>query len=155
MILTTLISFFGGTAFRMIWGEVSAWLTARQDHAHEIERMRLQADLEAAQHTRNLESQRLQHDLGVEVIRVQSEADIGRLEAEGWLSAVKGTTVVTGVRIIDAWNAAIRPGAATWAIVMLTIGEVSSIVLSESTLAVCSAALGIYLADRSLLKRGK
>lgn len=155
MILTTLISFFGGTAFRMIWGEVSAWLTARQDHAHEIERMRLQAELEAAQHARNLEAQRLQHQLGVEVIRVQSDADIGKLEAEGWLAAVKGTSLVTGVRFIDGWNAAIRPGAATWAIVMLTLGEVSSIVLSESTLAVCSAALGIYLADRTLIKRGK
>lgn len=155
MILTTLISFFGGTAFRMIWGEVSAWLTARQDHAHEIERMRLQAELEAAQHARNLEAQRLQHQMGVEVIRVQSDADIGKLEAEGWLAAVKGTSLVTGVRFIDGWNAAIRPGAATWAIVMLTLGEVSPIVLSESTLAVCSAALGIYLADRSLIKRGK
>ena len=43
-----LIAFLGGSAFRMIWGELAAWLTARQDHRHELERMRLSADLEAA-----------------------------------------------------------------------------------------------------------
>ena len=44
--ISALLSFFGGTAFRMIWGELSAWLNKRQDHQHEIERLRLQADLD-------------------------------------------------------------------------------------------------------------
>lgn len=153
--ISALLSFLGGSAFRMLWGEVSAWLTKQQDHKHELERMRLQADLDAAQHARNMESIKVQADLGVKTIAVQAEADIGRIEAEGWLEAVKATAVVTGIRIIDAWNAAIRPGVATWAVVMLTIGELTTITLTENSLAVCSAALGIYLADRNLMKRGK
>ena len=152
---SALFSFLGGSAFRMIWGEVSSWLTAKQDHQHEMERMRLQGDLDAAQHARNLEAQRLQADLGVKVIEAQRDADIGRIEADGWLSAVKATAITTGVRLIDGWNASIRPGAATWAMVMLALGEFAVIKLSDNTLSVCSAALGIYLADRALIKRGK
>jgi len=153
--LTALFSFLGGSVFRMIWGEVSSWLTAKQDHQHEIERMRLQGELDAAQHARNLEAQRLQADLGVQVIEAQREADVSRIEADGWLSAVRATAITTGVKFIDAWNASIRPGAATWSMVMLTLGEFAVITLSDNTLSVCSAALGIYLADRALIKRGK
>ena len=29
--ITTLISFFGGSVFRMLWGEISTYLTAKQD----------------------------------------------------------------------------------------------------------------------------
>lgn len=153
--IAALLSFLGGSVFRMIWGEVSHWLTARQDHTFEIERLRLQADIDAAQHARNLEAIRVQADLGVKTIQVQAEADIGELEAQGWLEAVKGTTRTVGIAWVDAWNAIIRPGVATWAIVMMTLGEVGAMVLSDNTLAVASAALGIYLADRNLMKRGK
>lgn len=46
MILSALLSFLGGSAFRMIWGELSSFLNKTTDHAHEIERLRLEADLE-------------------------------------------------------------------------------------------------------------
>lgn len=72
--ISALFSFLGGSVFRMIWGEVSHWLTARQDHTFEIERLRLQADMDAAQHARNLEAIRMQADLGVKTIQVQAEA---------------------------------------------------------------------------------
>jgi hypothetical protein len=49
----------------------------------------------------------------------------------------------------------IRPGVATWAVVMMTLAELGLMVLSENAVAVCSAALGIYLAERNLIKRGK
>lgn len=152
---SALLSFLGGTAFRMLWGEISHWLTERQSHRFEIERIRLQAEIDAAQHARNLEAIRVQADLGVKTIAVQAEADVSRIEADGWLQAVKATATVTGVRAIDAWNACIRPGVATWAVLMLTLGEFAVIALGENTLSVCSAALGIYLAERNLLKRGK
>lgn len=153
--ITSILSFFGGSVFRMIWGEVSAWLTKRQDHSQELDRMRLQAELDAAQHTRNMESIRVQADLGVKTIQVQAEAVIGEIEAQGWLEAVRGTAKVIGIAWVDAWNAVIRPGVATWSVLMMTLGEFGAIVLSDNTLAVASAALGIYLADRNLMKRGK
>jgi uncharacterized membrane protein len=144
--ITGLISFFGGSVFRMLWGEISHWLTAAQDHKQELDRMRLQGDLEAI---------KLQADLKVEVIRVQGESNISELEAQGWLEAVKGTTQKIGIAWVDAWNAVIRPSVATWAILMITVAEFGLIVLSDFAGAVASAALGIYLADRNLAKRGK
>lgn len=153
--ISALLSFLGGTAFRMLWGEISHWLTSRQDHRHEIERMRLQGDLDAAQHQRQQDAIRLQAEMGVKTIAVQAEADIRRLDAESFLQGVKATAVVTGIRFIDGWNACIRPAVATWAVAMLTLGEFAVITMSENALSVCSAALGLYLADRNLMKRGK
>jgi hypothetical protein len=153
--LTALFSFFGGSVFRMLWGEISHWLTAGLEHKQEMERMHLQAELDAAQHQRNQDAIRLQAELGVKTIQVQAEAAIGAIEAQGWLEAVKGTTLKVGIAWVDAWNAVIRPGVATWAIVMMTISEFHLITLSEFAASVASAALGIYLADRNLSKRGK
>lgn len=153
--LSALISFLGGSVFRMIWGELSAWMTARQDHTFELERMRLQGDLEAAQHARNLEAIKVQAELGVKVIETQAEAAIGQLEASAWLEAVKSTAVQTGIRWVDAWNAVIRPAVATWAIGMITGNYLQLWMLDENGWSVAGAALGIYLADRALFKRGK
>lgn len=155
MIISALISFLGGSAFRMIWGELASWFNKKQDHAHEIERLKLQADVDAAQHARNIEAIRVQAELGVKTIQVQAEAAVGQLEAEGWVEAVKATGRQVGVAWVDVWNAAIRPGVATWSVIMLTLNEFGLFVISESTASVCFAALGIYLADRALGKRGK
>lgn len=153
--ISALISFLGGSIFRTLWGEVSAWISKKLEHSQEIERLKLQGDLDAAQHARNLEAIRVQAELGVKTIQVQSEAALTQIEAEGWLEAVKATARPTGIKWVDAWNAVIRPSVATWAVVMMTLAEVGVFVMSENATAVASAALGIYLADRALLKRGK
>lgn len=153
--MSALLSFLGGSLVRTIWGEVSAWFTARQDHHHELDRLRLQAEIDAAQHARTLESIRLQAELGVKTIQVQAEADLARIEADGWRDAVQATGRPVGVKWVDAWNATIRPGVATWAVVMLSSAEWGTVILSDATSSVAFAALGIYLADRTLGKRGK
>ena len=153
--ISALISFLGGSVFRMLWGEVSSFLTKRQDHAQEMDRLRLQGEIDANQHARNLESIRVQAELGVKTIQVQAEANVSEMESTAWLEAVKSTTRTVGIVWVDAWNATIRPGVATWAIVMMTLGELRLMTLSENTLSIASVALGIYLADRNLMKRGK
>lgn len=152
---SALFSFLGGTAFRMIWGEISAYLTARQQHAQELDRMRLQGDLDAAAHARNMEAIKLQADMGVKVIAAQAEGEVDKIAAEGWLEAVKSTGRQVGIKWVDAWNAVIRPGTATWALVMMTLGEFAIIHISENVVQLAGAALGIYIADRNLMKRGK
>jgi len=139
----------------MLWGEISHWLTAKQEHAHEMDRMKLQAELDAAQHGRLMESIKLHADMGVKVIEAQSHAKVDEIAAEGWLETVKAVGRATGIAFVDGWNAVIRPGVATWAVIMLTLGEFAVISPSDNVLAVASAALGIYLADRNLMKRGK
>lgn len=153
--IEAILSFLGGSTLRMVWGEVSAYLTRKQDHQHEVERMKLQADLDAGQHARTLSSLRLQGELGVKTIEAQSEGAVDQLEAQGWLEAVKATGRATGVRWVDAWNSAIRPGVATWGIVMLTAEAMRLLVVTDGTASVVYAFLGIFAADRSLGKRGK
>jgi hypothetical protein len=154
--ITALLSFLGGNVFRMIFGEVVSFFDKRQAHQQEVERMRLQGELDAAQHQRNQEAIRVQAELGVKTIQVQAEAVVGQIEAEGWLEAVKATAIKTGLAWVDGWNAIIRPGVATWSVVMLTLGEIGVIAhLSENVMALAGCALGIYLGDRSLFKRGK
>jgi hypothetical protein len=153
--LASLISFLGGSVFRMLWGEVSHWMTERQNHQHELERMRLEAELAAGQFDRQQQAIKLQAELGVKTIEAQAVAGVQSIEAEGWLSAVQATGKAVGIAFVDGWNAIIRPGVATWSILMMTLGEFAVIHLSDNALAICGAALGIYLAERNLLKRGK
>lgn len=154
--ITTLISFLGGSVFRMLWGEISAWLTKMQDHDQEIERLKLQGDLDAEQHKRNLETIKAQAEAGVKVIEQQAAAHMRGVETDAWLEAVKGTTQTIGVKWIDAWNGIIRPFVATWAVILITIHYANhGWVLDDNGWGLCGAALGIYLADRTLMKRGK
>lgn len=152
---SSLLAFLGGSVFRMLWGEIGSWLTKAQDHSHEIERMRVQGELDAARHGRLLESIKQQADAGVKVIEAKAEAVVDEVSVKAWLEAVTATTRTVGVAWIDGWNAVIRPGVATWAVLMMTLAEFGVFVLSDNASSVCSAALGIYLAERNLLKRGK
>lgn len=154
--ISALLSFLGGNVFRLMFGEIVSYFDKRQAHTQEIERMRLQGTLDAQQHERNIDSLKVQADLGVKTVQVQAEAAISQIEADGWLEAVKGTTKTVGIWFIDAWNGAIRPFVATWAIVMISAHFAQhGWVLDDNGWSICGAALGIYLADRSLFKRGK
>lgn len=154
--ISALLSFLGGSVFRMLWGEISAMLTARQEHRHEIERLRLQGELDAQQHARNQEAIRLQHELGVRTIGVQAEADLSRIEAGAWADVSRATSARTGLRLVDAWNGIIRPLVATVCLALWVL-HVSrhNWTLDENGWSLLGAALGIYLADRALFKRGK
>ncbi|HET8871836.1 MAG TPA: hypothetical protein VFM48_15440 [Aquabacterium sp.] len=156
MLFSALLSFFGGSAFRMIWGEVSHWLTEKQNHSFEIERLKLQGELDAAEHARNMESIKVQAELGVKTIQVQAQADLDRIEGSAWEKLVDSTTHLTGITFIDIWNGVIRPLLATLAI-MVVIGEIiqNGFVLSDWDRELVAAILGIYVADRSLAHRGK
>lgn len=153
---SALLSFLGGSVFRMIWGEFSSWLTAKQEHSQEMDRMKLQGELDAAQHQRNLEAIKVQADLGVKTIQVQSEADLSKIEAGAWGSLVESTTKPIGIKFIDAWNGAIRPFLATCAMAMVGAEIVQhGFILTDWDRELFGAILGIFVADRSLIKRGK
>jgi len=154
--IESLIAFLGGSVFRMVWGEASSYFSKSQEHNHELERMKIQADVDSAHHLRGMDMIRLQAELGVKTIQVQAESAIAEIESEAWLSAVKSTTQSVGIFFIDAWNGVIRPLVATWAIVVISIDMANKQwLLDENGWMLASAALGIYLADRALFKRGK
>lgn len=153
---SALFSFLGGSVFRMIWGEVSDWVKKRQEHAQEIERIRLESGLEAERHARDLERIRLQHDIGVKEVTVAGDVAVQKLEAEAFVAAMREANRPTGVKWVDAWNGCIRPTAATivlgiWAASLVARGFVPS----QWDLELMGVVLGFYFADRSLGKRGK
>lgn len=151
-----LLSFLGGNAFRLIFGEIVAFLNKKQDHALEIERMRLQGQLEAEQHARNLEAIRVQSDLGVKTIEVQRDADLAHIDASAWAAAVADVGKQTGIKFLDIWNGSIRPLLATIAIGVVLFEIIrNGFVLSDWDRELVGAILGIYVADRSLARRGK
>src|SRR6266478_1301844 len=135
--LSGLISFLGGSLIRAVWGEIAGWLTARQQHFQEIERMRLQGELDAAAAQR------------VKQIQVQAEAAATGIEMDAWLQAVKDVGRTTGIKFLDVWNGAVRPALATMALAVIVIEFFrNGAVLSDWDRELVGAILGIYVADR-------
>jgi hypothetical protein len=153
--MSGLISFLGGSVFRMMWGEVSAFITKGQEHKQEVTLIRLQAEIAKEAHERNLEALKLQHSLGVEQIYVQQEVAENQGELDAWVSATKAINIKSGIAWIDGWNQSIRPAVATVALIAM-IGEIALLGhLTDFHQEVFGAALGLFLADRALSKRGK
>lgn len=153
---TALISFLGGNAFRLIFGEIAAYFSKKQEAALEIERLKVQGELDAAQHARNLEAIQLHADLGEKEIRVKSEVAIEQTEVDAWAQAVSDVGKRTGIVFLDIWNGGIRPALATMAMAIVVIQTArAGFVLDDWTRELVGAILGIYVADRHLSKRGK
>lgn len=154
--MMTILSFLGGNAFRLIFGEIAAYFSKKQEHAQEVERLKLQGDLDAAQHARNLEAIKVQADLGVKTIQVQAEAALDRVAADAWATAVADVGKQTGIRFLDIWNGSIRPALASMAMAIVVFEVLQNgFVLSDWDRELVGAILGIYVADRSLVRRGK
>ena len=103
-----------------------------------------------------MQSQRLQADLGIKTIQVQAESDLARIDAGVFGQAVDMTGRQTGFAVVDIWNGIIRPALATECMLLWSLHLYRhNWTLDEQGWALVGAALGIFVADRSLLKRGK
>lgn len=158
--MSAILSFLGGSAFRAIWGEVSHWFTARQELKAEVTRMKLQGELDAAQHARQMKSIELQHNLGVQTIRVQADAALAELDAQTFRDAMARAATPTGIGWVDAWNGCIRPAFGTLALYVVLLicvkahWEIPALAAAGVTDVVFSI-IGFYFADRTLRKAGK
>jgi len=151
-----LFSFLGGSVFRMIWGEISSFVNKKQDHAHEIEMMRLQADLDDKAHARTMENLRLQADLNVRQVEVQRDAAVAQAEADAFTEAMKNAFKPSGIWWVDAWNGIIRPAAATIVLILWTLKLAQQGFKMEAyDMEISGVVLGFFFADRGLAKRGK
>ena len=153
---SALFSFLGGSVFRMVWGEVSTWVTAKQDHAHEIEKMKLQGDIDAKIHEQNMESLRVQSELGIKEVQVRSVAELANLDADGFYSAIKAAEAPSGIQWVDGWNKSIRPLCATICIGLWVLGVWhNNLLIAAFDMELICTVLGFYFADRTVGKRGK
>lgn len=153
---TALFSFLGGSVFRMIWGEVASFVNKRQDHKQEVERLKLQAELDDKNHQRTLEAQRVQAELGIKTIEAQSVAAVDKADAEAFGIAMSEAFKPTGNSFVDSWNGSVRPCAATIVLVLWVMKlYANNFVMDEWDKELGGAVLGFFFADRALGKRGK
>lgn len=151
-----IVSFLGGSAFRAVWGEVSTWLNNKQAHSQEMERMKLQNDLQIAASAQQLAMIQAQSAAGVAAIQAQSVATMSAADADAFTAGIKAAAVPSGVPWIDAWNGAVRPSYATvalflWVILLHKQGWVAS----AWDLDLMGSVAGFFFADRSLRRAGK
>lgn len=153
---SALLSFLASSVFRMLWGEISGFINKKQDHEQEMDRMRLQGDLDAQAHSRTLENLRLQNELQVRQVEVQRDAAVQTADANSFTEAMKEAFRPTGIALVDAWNGIIRPQFAQIALALWfakVVGQGFTMDAYDRELV--GAILGFFVADRSLLKRGK
>lgn len=154
--LSALLSFLGGSVFRMVWGEASAFINKKQDHQHEVELLKLQSELDDKAHQRTLEAQRVQSELGIKIIEAQAAAAVDKADADAFGLAVAQAFKPTGYGIVDIWNGIIRPCAATIALTLWVMKlATNGFVMDDWDRELGGAVLGFFFADRSLGKRGK
>jgi len=151
-----IISFLTGSVGRAIWGEWSAWLTAKQEHKHEMEKLELQGKLDQQTFANNIEQIKTQADLGMREIVVKSQADQDVADANSFVEAMKTVNQPTGTKWVDAWNASVRPAYASIALVLWVFQLYEQQwVMAAFDLELFAAIVGFYFADRSLRNRGK
>lgn len=146
-----ILSFLGGTAFRWLFGEVLGFLKQRDEHARELEMMRLQFEQDAQRHQWQQEAIQAQAAAGVKVIEAQAVAHAQAAADDAFLAAIAGVnTASQRADWIGAWNAAIRPGLATVSIVLLVGNAVapSWVALSPLLLDLICAVLGVFVGER-------
>lgn len=154
--MSAILSFLGGSAFRAIWGELSTWLNKKQDHKHEMEMIRLQGDMDAAQHARNQIAIRTQAELGIKTVQVQAQAALNQTDADAFRAAMDRAAAPSGVLWIDGWNGSVRPAFATIVLILwLAAMYQQNWVLAAWDMDLMSSICGFFFADRTLGKRGR
>ena len=154
--LEALFSFLGGSVFRMVWGEVSNWYTKGQDHHFELERMKLQSEMEDKAHERMQQALRLQNELGIKMIEAKAVAAEMEEEAKAFTEAMKNAFKPTGIPFVDIWNGVIRPAAASIALGLWVLKlNAQNWVMQDWDITLAGTILGFFFASRELSKRGK
>jgi len=154
--LSALFSFLGGSVFRMIWGEVASFVQKRQDHQHEQEMLKLQAELDDRRAERQEKTIQLQHQLGIEKITVQGDVEMAKEEYKAFTEAMRSANAKTGVTWVDAWNGCVRPSFATVCLVIWLLKVVNQgFKADEFDMSLLAVIVGFYFANRELAKRGK
>lgn len=158
MIESLLGTLFGG-AFRLA-PEVLKWLDRKDERKHEL-----------SMFDKQLEADKLKGSQAQQLAETQANASIGVAEIQAIIEATKAQAVQTGIKGVDALNAAIRPLLALqwliflWPAVVLAgfflavyAGTNPLIALQSSfgteEKAMASSIASFWLVDRSLRKIG-
>lgn len=149
--MTALLSFLGSAVFRWLLEKVFSLAERKQDHSQEIDRMRVQAEVDAAQHLRNLEMLKIQSELKLDLIKEEVRGAFEAHEGEALIESIRSAKP-SGVKWVDAWNAIIRPLVSTVCVALWAMSLVKrGFQPNEFDLALIGAVIGWHFGTRSLL----
>lgn len=149
--MTALLSFLGSAVFRWLLEKVFQITERRQDHAQEVERMRVQAEVDAAQHLRNLEMLKIQSELKLDLVKEEHRGAHEAAEDEAFTESIRSARPI-GVRWVDAWNGLIRPLVSTVCVALWVMTLIErDFAPNEFDLALIGAVIGWHFGTRSLL----
>ena len=152
--LSALISFLGGSVFRMIWGEVSSYVTKKQDHENGISLIKAQDEVNGNQFTRDLEKAKVMSALGITEIQAKTDSALLTKDADAFAEAMKTINAKVDIAWVDAWNGIIRPLAATTAILLWWFClYTQGFVLGEWDKELVGVILGFYFAHRVFVNK--
>ena len=149
--MTAILSFLGSAVFRWALEKLFGLAERKQDHAQEVERMRVQAEVDAAQHLRNLEMLEIQSRLKLDLIREEVRGAVEQADAAAFVESIKAARP-TGVPWVDAWQGIIRPLVSTVCVGLWCMSLVERrFVMQEFDLALVGSVIGWHFGTRSLL----
>ena len=145
-----IFSFFGGTAFRWLFGEVIGFFKAKQEHAHEIAMMAITFEQEKGR--ADLQSRAIKEaaDANVRVVEAKSAADSMMMSDKMMSDAIADIGKPSGVKWIDGFNAFIRPELAQISIFLLVGNALfpEHVILTGVVLEVVCGVLGLFIGGR-------
>lgn len=154
--ISGILSFLGGSAFRFLAGEVSNFVTAKQEHKQELERLKVETVMSTQKHREDMERMNLLHSLGIKELTVKSAAEQEMGAISAFVEAQKNFGKPTGVKWVDGWNASIRPAYASVALALWVLAlHQQNWVMMAFDIELSAAIAGFFFADRTLMKRGK
>lgn len=149
-----IISFLGGAAFRLIWGSITDFLNKRQEHKQELDSLRLQGNLDAEKHEREIERLKVAAELGIKELQVKSEGALEEIDAKGFADASTKAIMTIGIKWVDAWNGIVRPAAATIALILWVLSLVESkFIMTNWDMEMVGVILGFYFATRVISQK--
>lgn len=166
--MTAIISFLGSAVFRWALEKVFGLFERGQDHKQEMERMRAQAEIDAAQHIRNLEALEVQSRLKLDLVKEEVRGAVEQADAQAFVESIRSAARPSGFQLVDAWNSAIRPFVSTvcvavwlWLLSEFVPPYVASltsvekmalaVLLVEFTINLVASVIGWHFGTRSLL----
>ena len=148
--MSALLSFLGSAAARWLLGEVLAIWRQREDRRSEIAMLELQhrLDAERAQWQRQAVADAAAQ--GVKLVEAQAVAAQAQASDAMMLEAMRQLGQPSGVRWVDGWNAAIRPGLATVSVLLLVGNAVwpDGVIITGLLGEIVAGVLGLYVGGR-------
>jgi hypothetical protein len=144
--ITSLLALIGGglgSLMRLLPEIMKIW-TQKQDNAHELEMTKLQLQIDAARSAQS-----------IDLVHAQGGVAEVSGEMQAYVEAIKGQSVMSGVKWLDAVNQSVRPMLTYWWMLLFTgfkIDQLMKVGLTwgDNDWTVLSMILSFWFVDRAI-----